>query len=297
MSIFSLRPVPPFRLDLTAWSLRRLPINEIDCWDGETYRRVLIFKGKPVEVSITQTKPPDDPEISITTSTEVDEVEISTAINKLLGLQVDLSPFYEVARSNDRLWSLVDRFRGFKPPRFPSVFEAVTNGISCQQLSLVVGITLLDRLTANYGLAVGDHHAFPRPEDLLTASVENLRALGYSGRKAQNILAIALAITSGELDLEALNDLDDSSAITSLCNIYGIGRWTAEYVALRGLGRMNIFPADDVGAQTRLKEWAASSERPTYEGIHSLIDQFAPYRGLIYFHLFLSKIDQKGLLK
>ena len=38
---FTLQPVPPFRLDLTAWALRRRPHNAVDRWDGDTYRRVL----------------------------------------------------------------------------------------------------------------------------------------------------------------------------------------------------------------------------------------------------------------
>ncbi len=49
---FSLEPVAPFRLDLTAWALRRRAENIIDRWDGSTYRRVLILEGLPVEVEI-----------------------------------------------------------------------------------------------------------------------------------------------------------------------------------------------------------------------------------------------------
>jgi len=46
---FSLRPAPPFRLDLTVWALRR-PDNLVDRSDGVAYRRVLVIKGQPVEV-------------------------------------------------------------------------------------------------------------------------------------------------------------------------------------------------------------------------------------------------------
>ena len=40
-----LKPTPPFRLDLTVWTLRRRPENAIDCWDGKTYSRVLQVNG------------------------------------------------------------------------------------------------------------------------------------------------------------------------------------------------------------------------------------------------------------
>jgi hypothetical protein len=54
MTSFSLRPLAPFRLDLTAWALRRRPANTVGMWDGETYRRVLAVRDKPILVAVTQ---------------------------------------------------------------------------------------------------------------------------------------------------------------------------------------------------------------------------------------------------
>ena len=56
---FFLEPLAPFRLDLTAWTLRRRADNQIDRWDGATYRRVLVVEGEPVDVAVTQVEPPD----------------------------------------------------------------------------------------------------------------------------------------------------------------------------------------------------------------------------------------------
>ena len=56
---FELEPVPPFRLDLTAWTLRRRPDNVVDRWDGTTYRRVLPLPTGTVEVAVTQSGPPE----------------------------------------------------------------------------------------------------------------------------------------------------------------------------------------------------------------------------------------------
>ena len=54
MPLFRLTPNQPFRLDLTSWVLRRRPNNTWDFWDGETYRRVLVVDGVPVDVSAVQ---------------------------------------------------------------------------------------------------------------------------------------------------------------------------------------------------------------------------------------------------
>jgi len=300
MTKFKMQPVPPFRLDLTAWVLRRVPSNKMDRWDGQAYHRVLVVHGKPTEVSVVQKGTPEAPYITVTLAGPGavigNKPDVAHALTKMLGLDIDLAGFYQLAHSDARLSALADRFSGFKPPRLGSIFETLINGIACQQISLVVGITLLNRLSAAYGLAVGEHHAFPRPEDLAGASVEDLRSLGFSGRKAQNILAISRSIVDGELDLDALEQLDTASATSDLCNIYGVGRWTAEYVALRGLGRIDMYPADDVGSQNKLQNWLGLSKRPDYRGVHELIDKWSPYRGLIYFHLLLDSQDRQGLL-
>ena len=43
---------------------------------------------------------------------------------------------------------------------------------------------------------------------------------------------------------------------SELLGLRGVGRWTAEvHVLLRGLGRLQVFPGDDVGAQKSLARW------------------------------------------
>ncbi|HZZ82157.1 MAG TPA: AlkA N-terminal domain-containing protein [Gemmataceae bacterium] len=166
---FLLKPVQPFRLDLTVWTLRRRPDNGVDRWDGQTYRRVLPLAGGPVEVEITQIAPPESPQLRVAVAgrplrSEV-RAGVTSALDRLLGLRIDLTEFYQVA-SNDRLLGpLVARFRGMRPPRFATVFEAVINAIACQQVSLTVGICLLNRLTQAHGARFGAKekraHAFP----------------------------------------------------------------------------------------------------------------------------------------
>src|SRR6185436_376487 len=98
---FFLNPLAPFRLDLTVWTLRRREHNQIDRWDGVTYRRVLIIDGQPVEVAVTQVGPADSPRLRVTLiGAEVDskiKKPIVSHLNRMLGLQVDLGEFYGFA--------------------------------------------------------------------------------------------------------------------------------------------------------------------------------------------------------
>jgi DNA-3-methyladenine glycosylase II len=158
---FLLEPIPPFRLDLTAWTLRRRPDNAIDRWDGATYRRVLTPAGGPVEVAVVQRGPPETPRLRVTVrgappGSELKQA-VTAALERLLGLQIDLAEFYRLASRDAELGRLAERFYGMKPPCFPSVFEGVVNSIACQQVTLTLGIRLLNRLAEGHGpLVVGE---------------------------------------------------------------------------------------------------------------------------------------------
>ena len=82
-----------------------------------------------------------------------------------------------------------------------------------------------------------------------------------------------------------------------LLELRGVGRWTAEYVLLRGLGRLQVFPGDDVGAQKRLTRWLGRSRPLDYAGVRRAVERWQPYSGLLYFHLLLDGLSQAGALE
>ena len=147
---FELRVVPPFRLDLTAWALRRRPHNTVDRWDGTSWRRVLVMDDEPLETAVTQLGTSEQPRLKVTLSgnriSEHTKRHVSRLLRQMFGLRTDLTAFYSLAARDKRLAPFAQRFRGLKPPSFPSIFEALVNAIACQQLSLTVGIVLLNRL-------------------------------------------------------------------------------------------------------------------------------------------------------
>jgi DNA-3-methyladenine glycosylase II len=114
--------------------------------------------------------------------------------------------------------------------------------------------------------------------------------------KARTIVETAQAILAGDLDLEALEHLDDLAAIERLRSLRGIGRWTAEYVMLRGLGRLHIYPGDDVGAHNKLKRLFDMDTKLDYDTVQELVSRWQPYAGMVYFHLQLQSLSETGLL-
>lgn len=301
---FSLRPVRPFNLMLTAWALRRRPINMVDRWEGSTYKRILVIEERAVEVCLRQRGSADAPRIEGTMTGANISADMKRRavrmLERMLGLRADLSDFYRAANRDPRLARLVSTFRGVKPPRFPTLFEALANGIACQQLSLALGITLLNRLSAAYGIAIptraSSAHAFPRAADLAGVNPASLRALGFSTQKARALIELARVCLERRINERILDTLDDEPAISRLETLRGVGRWTAEYALLRGLGRLHVFPGDDVGARKKLQQWLHVRKSLDYAGVRRVLARWEPYAGLIYFHLLLKGLHEEGHL-
>jgi DNA-3-methyladenine glycosylase II len=293
-----LRPRPPFRLDLTVWALRRREQNAIDTWDGRTYRRALLVDGAPVELAVTQVGGTSTPLLEVVLAgrhvPRSAEAAARSTLARLLGLDLDLSGFYTRAARDRVLNELAERYRGLKPPRFPTVFECLLNAVSCQQLSIAAGLTILSRLTATAGASAGPLHVFPAPSDVLGMPLSAFRTLGFSERRAETILELARATAAGQLELETLEQLDDAAVIEALVRQRGIGPWSADYVLLRGLGRLHVFPQRDVGALNGLRGFLAASGRA--EPVRAALVRWAPDAGLVYFHLLLRGLEQASEL-
>lgn len=303
--MFEFAPVPPFRLDLTVATLRRRPDNLVDRWDGQTYRRVLVAgDSRLYEIAVSQSGLPDAPCLCVSVSQEKPDAgvkeQVVLALERLLGIRLNLDGFYRMAEREDKLSSLVNQFRGFKPPRFHTNFEALVTAIACQQLTLTQGIRLLNGLVELVGPALetetGIFHAFPRPQDVADIDIEDLREMGFSYQKARYIAGLAQFIVGKQYNLAAIEALDDQKAIDRLCSLKGVGRWTAEYFLLRGLGRTHIFPADDSGARGHLQRWLGLPENLKYDQVRSVLNRWEGYGGLVYFHLLLKSLAEKGLL-
>jgi DNA-3-methyladenine glycosylase II len=287
---------------LAVWTLRRRPENAIDRWDGQTYRRVLPLGDKAILLEVAQLPGSGPPRLSVHVHSDGAAPQAravaTAAVERLLGIRLDLSAFYEFASEHARLDLLALRFRGMKPPRYLTGFECLANAIACQQISLAAGIQLLNRLGEAFGRPYrnnGDvHYAFPRPEDFVQATPDDLRGLGLTRNKGIALLNLAGLIRNGQFDLDALQTLPDDEAVAELCLLRGVGRWSAEYALLRGMGRLHVFPQDDIGARNSLAGWLELSEKLNDQNIQPVLERWRPFCGLIYFHLLLDKLAAGG---
>ena len=301
---FALRPRPPLRLDLTVWAIRRRAHNIVDRFDDGVWRRVLVIGKSPVKIAVRQTHFGERPEIELHISAarpQAVKAEVGAIVTRMLGLDRDLSDFYRLARGDAHLRELAERLRGMKPVRYATVFEAFANAVACQLVSLSAGMHVLNRLTEAFGIVGEVNHAapptrsFPPAAAIVRSNPDALRALGLSRQKGEYLIGLAkLAIDPKDPDFTSIARLDDDDASARLSKIRGVGRWTAEYVMLRGFGRINIFPGDDVGGRNKLFEWLGMGDAPTYDAVGRMLERWRPYGGLIYLHLIVNAVADAG---
>ena len=246
---FELTPVAPFCLEFTAWGLRRRPENQVDRWDGTTYRRVIRIHGRPAEVRVREHGSCEEPRLEVSVIGEPvhagAEAEVQALLTPLLGLEVDLKPFYRLASREPRLRELAEKYRGLKPGKLPTIFETLANAFACQQFTIAAGLQLLNRLIRRGSVGIkieeGVVFGFPEPSDLLRVSPRIFRSLGFSGQKTKAFRELSRKLVAEPLAFNTLIDRKNEDAINLLLELRGVGRWTAEYVLLRGLGRLDVF--------------------------------------------------------
>jgi DNA-3-methyladenine glycosylase II len=276
----SFTPSPPLNFALTARVLRRSPRNLIDRVDEDgTWSRAVVLSQGPALLSGKQHAARLT--FDATPAQVEDRRTIKALVTRLFSLELDLAPFWHRARRERRFTELARRCAGLRPQRFPTLFEALANGICCQQLSLAAGMTRLGHLAERFGTRTPDgmRAGPPEPERIADAPLSVLRKAGLSGRRAVELRNLArLPLARFEHELTAL---PDEQARARLLELPGIGPWTADYVLLRGLGRLDVFPAGDVGAARTLGRILGRHIEP--QAAVRFAERFAPLRGMLYF--------------
>jgi 3-methyladenine DNA glycosylase/8-oxoguanine DNA glycosylase len=171
------------------------------------------------------------------------DAETEPVVARLLGLPFELNAFYAFAASDPVLARLAQGLAGLRPPLAPDPFESLVTSISAQQVSLFAAFAVRNRFIERFGERAVHAYAFPRRERVASASVPELRELGFSNRKAEYVLGVART----ELDLDGLGALSDDEVRVRLTALPGIGEWTVDWFLARHLARASAWPSGDLG--------------------------------------------------
>jgi DNA-3-methyladenine glycosylase II len=174
------------------------------------------------------------------------------------------------------------------------VWEAIVNAVVFQQVSIHAAAAILRRVIERYEplrwcgtVALAP---FPQPHIIADADPLELRGLGLSINKVVALRTLARAILDGDIDGLELEQLGTPELAARLESFKGIGPWTAAVIALRGFGRLDIFPMNDSGVARSLKELSGESAIDAT----AMLAQLGPQRGMLYYHLLLGRLAARG---
>lgn len=194
------------------------------------------------------------------------------------------------------LRGLAERFRGMRIPQSPSVYECVVCAILEQQVNLTFAHQVKKALVETYGETVEfegrSYSAFPEPHTLASTTSADLRKLQISGPKARYVIGISRTVANGKVDLEGLRSASSEEARARLMEHKGIGPWTADYVCLRALGKLDHLPSADVGLQKTVKIFYRLRKLPTSARVEQIGRKWEGWRSYATFYLWLTYWEQ-----
>jgi AraC family transcriptional regulator, regulatory protein of adaptative response / DNA-3-methyladenine glycosylase II len=276
LGVLSLRL--PFRLpicpDNLFGHLVATAIPGVEEWRDGAYRRTMRLPHGPGVVSLTP-----GPEYIACQLALGDLRDLAMAISRcrrLLDLDADPVAVCDQLREDETLAPLIDKAPGRRVPRTVDAAEFAVRAVIGQQVSTAAASTHAARLARRYGEPVDDPvggltRLFPSMVGLAEAEPA---AFAMPAARRTSVQALARAIAAGQVDLDAGADWEQ--ARSTLADVPGIGPWTIEMIALRGLGDPDAFAAADLG----VRRGAATLGLPgSPAALTKRADAWRPWRG------------------
>lgn len=289
---FEIQPAAPFAFRLALQYLRRSPSSIVECITEDSYARALEINGKDVLLVVRGGLEESGPlavELAGATLGPPERAAGEQIVRRLFQTDQDLSELYERAGSFDAPFArLVHRFRGLRPIQIPDLFETIAWAIIGQQINTRFAAKCKRALVERYGgrleLDGQEWLIFPGPERVARLSESDLAAIQFSRQKIRYVLGLAREIADGRLDLEGLRSMPADDAQARLQEIVGIGRWTAEYVLMRGLGHRDAIPAADGGLRQIIGRAYGFGRLASEAEVRELAEGWAGWRSYAAFY-------------
>jgi DNA-3-methyladenine glycosylase II len=178
----------------------------------------------------------------------------------------------------------IDAVGPFKLTLEEDYFFALVDAIVSQQISIKAAASILARVRA---LCAPD--PVLTPAHLADLPEEALRAVGCSRAKALYLQDLSARIVAGTLDLAQIGTLPDEEIVSALVAVKGIGRWTAEMFLIFSLGRLDVWPVDDLGIVIAAQGLYDLPARPKRKELLALGEPLRPYRTIAAWYLWQSR--------
>lgn len=266
----------PFNFSQVIEFMKIRAINGVEVIDNQCYARTFrtnrskgyfIVRDNPGKAAL---------ELSIICEDIQCYMEIYNRVRMMFDLNTDFSPINKKFKGDKHLSKGITDGHAPRLPIAFNSFEFCVRAILGQQISVQAATTLASRIAERMGLRTeknfpqGLNYFFPGPEEILGNSLEGI---GITGARQATITNIAQELLDKTFSLNPCQPFEDFQKEFS--TIRGIGEWTVNYVAMRGLGMVDSFPATDLGI---IKALEKHGKRPGKKEILKQAEKWRPYR-------------------
>jgi DNA-3-methyladenine glycosylase II len=162
---------------------------------------------------------------------------------------------------------------GLTKPKVTS-YQSLIRSVVAQQVSTAAARTISGRLEVKCGGSI-------TAEKVGALSLKQLQSVGLTGAKVRTISELTEAALSGEINFRKFPHLSDEEIIQELIPLYGIGRWTVEMFLIFHLGRLDVWPVDDLAVRRGWDNLHANSEPIKAKVLNTLGEPFTGMRSVV----------------
>jgi AraC family transcriptional regulator of adaptative response / DNA-3-methyladenine glycosylase II len=280
-----LRYRPPYDWDAMLAFLAARAVPGMEIVEDGAYARVIELDGDVGSVRVSPGG--DDSLVALVRFPRLSALPaIIARLRRVFDLAADPQAINAHLSRDPALAPLVAARPGLRAPGGWDGFELAMRAVLGQQITVGAAIRLAGKLVQAYGepasLAATGHpgltHAFPRPERIAAA---DLPPLGMPGARARALSTVAAAVVEDPQLLGLGRSLDE--AVARLRALPGVGEWTAQYIALRGMREPDAFPAADIGLMRALAD--PDGKRPNAAELLARAEAWRPWRAYAAQHL------------
>ena len=162
---------------------------------------------------------------------------------------------------------------GVTKPKVTS-YQSLIRSVVAQQVSTAAAKTISGRLEVKCGGSI-------TAEKVGALSLKQLQSVGLTGAKVRTISELTEAALSGDINFRKFPHLSDEEIIQELVPLYGIGRWTVEMFLIFHLGRLDVWPVDDLAVRRGWDNLHRNSEPIKAKALNALEEPFTGMRSVV----------------
>ena len=291
MKLFSysgkLKPSAPFDFSKSLEFLSDfMPTKSEQMVANGSLTKAVEIKGNTIAFRITDEGTIEKPGLCFTAYSQSEfnkenERAVDDRISFYLSLQDDLKEFYQIAQQDKAFKPVIQKLYGHKQVKFLTPFENACWAILGQRLPLTVSHSMKEKIVQKFGGHINvdgiDYYSFPDPTSL-PSECEKLLEIIHNDRKAEYLAATVKAFSS--VDEKWLRNAPFDEVYSWLTEIKGIGPWSAHFVLIRGLGRMERISTVDGELALAVAEIYKGDKEPLSEKeVINIAEKYGKWQG------------------